>query len=549
MRGRIAEFLLILFSLVITTTSHAQYLGGINLNPNNPIAGDDVTITVRGRMPQLQWWWEDQQFELEGNTLEISLTPGFQEVGNPEMDPFQVIYIWEDIEAGEHAVIVDLYFFVDPDFVLAGHLEENFNVEGNEFDEIAIVLSSGWNLMSINVSPPQEFYREGDDRGPDVIRMMEQLRVDEDNHLLFMLKNEGGRFYLPHVPFNNIPYWELTEGYQVRVLEDCEATWAGEQIPADADIPIDEGWNIIAYFPTYDLPIESPDFYAISPILDHVIMIKNIAGRFAKPDIPFSNMPPLTPGQGYQIRVDEDVMLNYPEEMLEEHPPYFAGGDENGKPLGGRTFSPPLHGHWTEPEPTGRNMSVLVTSISSFNATIGDQVAAFGLDGQLVGVGEFNADGLCGLAVWGDDESTNEVEGLRDGEKFALRLWDNDQQEEKNLLVTGLQVGTLTYETDGFTALETDAISPVPTEFSLASAYPNPFNMATKLKFNLPVESWVNIRVFDIAGKQVTTIFDGKQPAGFHTATWNSQDASSGIYFVKMESSGFSAVRKLVLMK
>ena len=433
--------------------------------------------------------------------------------------------------------------------------------------EQPISLRLGWNMISINVFPSEELWARVE--GPDVVRMMEQLRVDEEHHLLFMIKSIAGRYYVPHIPFNNFLYWNLTEGYQVRVLADCEAIWAGEQIPADADIPIDRGWNMIAYFPTYELPIESPDFYAISPILDHVIMIKNIAGRFARPDIPFSNMPPLTPGQGYQIRVDEDVVLNYPEELQEEHPPlippYFAGGEARtlippNPPYtrgekGGISFAerekqsaPPLRsrggikgGVLPMPVNTGHNMSVLVTSLTGHNATACDQVAAFSSDGQLVGVGDFNADGMCGLAVWGDDESTDEKDGLLEGEPFELRLSGSDQtlHHDKELI----------YHTDDFVSLDLTLENALPTTFYLDNAFPNPFNSITRLSYGLPVPGLINIAVYDIAGRQITTLVNREHIAGVHTVTWDASDLSSGVYVVKMESEGFSAVSKVVLMK
>jgi len=180
--------------------------------------------------------------------------------------------------------------------------------------ELEVNLVEGWNLISLNISPPQAFYREGEDRGPDVIRMMAQLRIDEEHHHVLLTKNEDGNFYLPSFDFNNIPYWNLTEGYQVKVDEDVEAVWAGEPIPTDSDIPLSDGWNFIAYYPTYELDASAPDFYVLSPIIDNVLIAKNNDGEFMLPEFNFSNMTPWRETQGYQVKVDADVVLNYPEE-------------------------------------------------------------------------------------------------------------------------------------------------------------------------------------------------------------------------------------------
>ncbi|MBT3234150.1 MAG: hypothetical protein HN356_15230, partial [Calditrichaeota bacterium] len=76
--------------------------------------------------------------------------------------------------------------------------------------------------------------------------MMEQFRIDEDNHNLEMLKDEDGRFYSPEFNFNNISYWNILKGYQIKVREGAEGTWAGEVIPSDQEFWLDENWNMVA---------------------------------------------------------------------------------------------------------------------------------------------------------------------------------------------------------------------------------------------------------------------------------------------------------------
>jgi len=183
--------------------------------------------------------------------------------------------------------------------------------------ELTVPLQRDWNLISINVTPPQNFW--GREEGPDIIRMMEQLRIDEDSHHVLLMKDEDGRFYFPSFAFNNIPYWDLSQGYQVKVDADFEAVWAGEPISAGADIPLERDWNLIAYYPTYELDASAPDYYVLSPIIDHVEIAKDGDGYFMTPEFDFSNMPPWCEGQGYQVKVDEDVVLNYPEDREDFH--------------------------------------------------------------------------------------------------------------------------------------------------------------------------------------------------------------------------------------
>ncbi len=181
-------------------------------------------------------------------------------------------------------------------------------------DTIRVQLEDGWNLISINVSPPQEFYRHDEERGPHVVYMLEQFRIEEfPGYCIDFFKDGSGRFFSPEFGFFNIPFWNSTEGYLAKMDGDFEAVWLGERIPANADIPLIRRWNMIAYYPTYELDASAHDYYVLSPIIDHVEVAKDGDGNFMLPAFNFSNMPPWRESQGYMVKVDANVVLNYPE--------------------------------------------------------------------------------------------------------------------------------------------------------------------------------------------------------------------------------------------
>ncbi len=188
--------------------------------------------------------------------------------------------------------------------------DRQLHIEGGDLPLLTVSLQPGWNLISINVSPPDHFWERED--GPDIILMTDQLRVGENSHHIILMKDEDGHFYSPRFNFNNISCWNLTEGYQINIDEEIETIWRGERVASDADIPLEAGWNFIAYYPRFELDASAPDFYVISPIIDHVIIAKDGNGNFMLPEFDFSNMPSWRESQGYQVRIDEDVVLNYP---------------------------------------------------------------------------------------------------------------------------------------------------------------------------------------------------------------------------------------------
>jgi len=93
------------------------------------------------------------------------------------------------------------------------------------------------------------------------------------------------------------------------------------------------------------------------------------------------------------------------------------------------------------------------------------------------------------------------------------------------------------------------SINPLPSGYTLEQNYPNPFNPSTVISYQLPVNSHVTLRVFNILGQEIATIADGEQSAGLHTVEFDAQDLASGLYFYRLSTPGRDIVRKMLLMK
>ncbi|SVC31522.1 uncharacterized protein METZ01_LOCUS284376, partial [marine metagenome] len=92
-------------------------------------------------------------------------------------------------------------------------------------------------------------------------------------------------------------------------------------------------------------------------------------------------------------------------------------------------------------------------------------------------------------------------------------------------------------------------VESIPEEFGLNSAYPNPFNPVTTLSFQLPMDSQVSMQIYNIQGRLVETLADYNMQAGYHSITWNADQHSSGMYFVKMIAGEHVSTQKLLLVK
>ena len=71
----------------------------------------------------------------------------------------------------------------------------------------------------------------------------------------------------------------------------------------------------------------------------------------------------------------------------------------------------------------------------------------------------------------------------------------------------------------------------IPEEYVLYQNYPNPFNPVTKIRFGLPEESEVILKIYDILGREVVTLINSTQRAGYYNFNWNASNNASGIYF------------------
>jgi photosystem II stability/assembly factor-like uncharacterized protein len=91
--------------------------------------------------------------------------------------------------------------------------------------------------------------------------------------------------------------------------------------------------------------------------------------------------------------------------------------------------------------------------------------------------------------------------------------------------------------------------SEVPGGFSLSQNYPNPFNPSTNIEFAIPKSSFVKLVVYDMLGREVETLMNGELKAGTYKADWNASSNTSGVYFYKLITEGFTETRKMLMIK
>ncbi len=92
-------------------------------------------------------------------------------------------------------------------------------------------------------------------------------------------------------------------------------------------------------------------------------------------------------------------------------------------------------------------------------------------------------------------------------------------------------------------------VGSIPVHYELEQNFPNPFNPTTVIRGQWTVDSWVTLNVYDVLGRLVATLANGRYPAGTHAFSFNASGLSSGAYFYRLEAGNYSAFRSMLVLK
>ncbi|MEQ8525277.1 T9SS type A sorting domain-containing protein [Gracilimonas sp.] len=148
-----------------------------------------------------------------------------------------------------------------------------------------------------------------------------------------------------------------------------------------------------------------------------------------------------------------------------------------------------------------------------------------------------------------EDLELNESSGY----KMVVDSWDNLEEQEVTLRIDDNMDGR--YEnSENLTSIatsseENEQTEELPQRFNLGQNYPNPFNPSTTIGYSLPEPAEVEIKVYDMLGREVKTLVNDFRNAGQHKVTFDSGNLSSGIYIYKIRAGNYTNSKKMTLLK
>ena len=304
-------------------------------------------------------------------------------------------------------------------------------------------------------------------------------------------------------------------------------SYEGVQLtPSQTPLSLNSGWNWISYIPNESININD----ALASISNNATYIKSQSGYADYYDGIgwLGTISELDPKDGYMINASNATTLTYPDTRTSmqkthkiEKPDYY----------------------WDFNYRDYQNNGSITLELDDIDIQIeeNDQIAAFYND-ECRGLGyaeksQLTDEYVFQIMLYGDESDI----------LLNFKLYDDSEDSiydlnEKISYYPNIHSNTL---------LDPFRMSTINNKnLKLDNPYPNPFNPTTSISYNIPFETNnLSINVYDITGRLVEELYKGNQFKGKHKITWNAEKFSSGVYFIKLQTSNEQITKKIILIK
>ena len=385
--------------------------------------------------------------------------------------------------------------------------------------EQVISLTSGWSMFST--------YMMAENMAMDVV-------VAPVLENVVIAKDYLGSAYLPEWNFNGIGDIAIGQGYQIKMIEATDLTVQGTYMaPEENPIELVAGWNMIGY-----LRLEGADAGSVlADLVDAGVIeiAKDYLGSAFLPAWNFNGIGDLNPGMGYQVKTSEAATLTL-----------NANDTEYRYAMLKQTSN--STSHFETALNTGSNMTIgIFDEAWEVTPSIGDEISAFNSKGELVGSATYTSP-VTVLTVWGNDVTTDKLDGLENTESMTFKVWNNRYNTTDELVVTNWIEGSNAYETNAVNQIGEIGFVSNSTNSSKLGLYPIPANKELNLELTLNQAQDITVGIYNLLGELIETS-SYQLEKGFNSVELNISPLKEGAYLCTINTNEGTNSRKFNVIK
>jgi|GEM_PF-480996 len=366
-----------------------------------------------------------------------------------------------------------------------------------------------------------------------------------DRLSILLSYNNGALIYNPllNPSYNNLHIINPLYGYWLKMNSQSSLNILGDIIDPQTPIYLNKGWNLVSYLPMKPDSIRN----ALRSIEENLIVVMgfNQGGQTFYPELSddLNSLNILSPGYGYWIKVNEVDTLIYPANQQTVSSVKAQLLAQKGELIESTTDIIPTN-EWI-------NLYADYIEVNYEPLKVGSRIIAKDPDGITCGEYIVKTEGKFGLMpIYRDDFTTPDAdEGAEPGDEITIFI---DDLEIKNKIVWA-DNGQLINLSEIITNILLDELT-LPVTYDLSQNYPNPFNPTTTIKYQIPKEGRVEIKIYNILGQEVKNLVNKEQIPGYYTVQWdgtndNNLIISTGVYIFRMVSGDYVQSKKMIILK